>query len=489
MGFGQTDYDVSPISYIPSSETYPYQWYNQIDIIGAKWIMQSNPDIDYLWYNMINTRYSTASGGFQTHINTSDTNLNLRVGFNNMVGVLVFATDWFYNPATPYQGNRQLSYFNTEGAVVCALSDYTTNALKYQFHCRQDYGGHLTDDKLTLLLWGNGRMWVKLQGFVNNFDAIYNSIIRVDYVAGTAPLTAFNGQPDEAPAKLAAWQSSDLVTAASGDATYTHSYMETDAQTAWSPTKTGYPSPTVKGYEAETHCYNDFRRSNNQILIEPVTPVYNGAYSNTPFCLLPWWNNNYTTATPPYSIYNIQRQQIPRPYSKFYRTIALVRGSLPYVVTYDQVQKVDNNPSTFTYTLQMPTDVTFSYVATTPSDVIFTETATTARQFLVRVIYADGTTPTPPQIVTDKTSAIARNRLEIVRTNSGLQNFMVLLFPYTSGTALPVTTYNTTTTTLTLVSGGDTDTIQFLPNVEFTFARNGVQDMNYTNVFEAGPTS
>lgn len=352
----------------------------------------------------------------------------------------------------------------------------------------------MTDDKLTFLLWSDGRMWVKLQGFVNNFDAIYNSIIRVDYVAGTAPLTAFNGQPDEAPAKLAAWQSSDLVTAASGDATYTHSYMETDAQTAWTPTKTGYPAPTVKGYSNEIHCYNDFRRSNNKFVAEPVTATYNGLYANTPFCLLPWWNNNYTTATPPYSIYNIQRQQIPRPYSKFYRTIAMVRGPNPYVFTYDQVQRQDNNPSTFTYTLQMPTDVTFSYSATTPSDVMFIETTPmagqSARQFLVRVIYADGTTPTPPQIVTDKTSGIARNRLEIVRTNSGLQNFMVLLFPFTGGAnSLPTTTYNSATTTMTLVSGGNTDTIQFLPNVEFIFARNGVQDMNYSNIFEAGPTS
>jgi len=247
------------------------------------------------------------------------------------------------------------------------------------------------------------------------------------------------------------------------------------------------PPPSPPGYRPDLTSFNEYRRSNNQI-VEPYqkSQVMDPNWCNRPIWSLWWWNNSNVSPTPPSYTLPLQITNNSvisyNPCTKVYRTIGLIRGQRPYVLIFDNLAA---GPSTqlnsFDFTLHIPNDLQMAVPNKT--DIVFQTSATAKEKMLVKMIKADGIY-SPPQLLID-TFSNERYRLVVNRSGINEQNFIVLLFPYydvAPENVWPVVSL--VTNTLTITMDGNTDVFQLLPNTEFIFSRNGTQIINYQGQFE-----
>jgi len=212
-------------------------------------------------------------------------------------------------------------------------------------------------------------------------------------------------------------------------------------------------------------CYTyNFNPANNSGT--PVNYNYNQKVflsNSLPWCNLPWgqlpdWYNS--TATNPTTGSTARYWTNWVPVQRAFRTAGVVRGSTPFALVVDDIQK-DNASHAYDWRMMLADDLTASSNATfsvSGNDCIITPPSGNAK-FLVRVL-ASATTP---GFVTTNNIA-GQPMLDILETNAA-PNFKILLLPFTNAAPPATTTWSNTLLTVTMADG-QTDHVYFNPNAD-----------------------
>lgn len=331
--------------------------------------------------------------------------------------------------------------FNSRG-LVTARSSWRSQGLRLMFLPRANNGGHALADRNAFGLSGLGRVWLPIAGVspVSAGDtSLAASVPRIDNVG-----------PSTVPVRMLEFRDTPDFFVAASDAKDSYSYEEADTA-------------------ATAGAIPNFITPNSRL----ITPRSVG-WADVPFSLAnDWQTSAYPSRRDNFLVANTLVQRA-------FRTIALVRGTRPYALLVDDIQK-DATVRSYVSRLMLESDLTSLSVNGT--DAIVTS-ANSTTSLLVRVVGSAGT-PT-----FSMASPFSLNALDIA-VNAAAPDFRVLLFPFTNGDPLPVTTYQNNVLTVTL--DGRTDRIQLAPHADgrsrLTFSRptdltppvlNGVTDTTFT---------
>ena len=460
--------------------------YTAADQIAMQYVYTNIPAAAFLWRNYVMTAWTSNS------VATGTNNYKFFLDFRDSKFVVssVYGQDlleaalFVQDPATNVDWNVQnaavrtnLDFVDTSGSTIVGRSGTDSNSVSFQFHTRQDLGGHTFAERGGFSISGLGRVWVWFPYALNyGQDSGFSSMILVDDVAMSVTLQ--EGYKMRIPAKLAGWSSQTNALFATCDSTYAYN---------WAWIWNNYPSSGSvtlnSGYQAETNCLNSFRRSNNLV---PEN------FGNTPFVSFPQWD------TPGY-LEGIQRTSF-NPMQQVVRTAGLVRGVKPYVFVADDIQK-DNSPHVYKWLLQIPKDLALKTGAALPAgfrtntDCVLAEPASNGnRSLLVRVM-----SPTNWAAYTETVSNATYNseqfyRLVVITTNIA-PAFKVMLYPFAAGDPIPTNTW-TATNIFTVAISNQTDTFTFTPRGvtttdgrtvtlnEFQITRGTTNVMDYRNQIE-----
>ncbi len=440
------------------------------DLIGAKWMYPSNPKVDFAWRNRVQTKWIDGNG--TERVFYDGRKFGARSGYgNSLVPAAVFATDiastetWTAHNAAALGA---LDYLDDEGGTLVSRSAYDPDGTRLMVHIRQDFGGHTTADRNSFTLGALGRTFINHH---NIQDSIYHSVVHVDDKA--MKVTEKDGRKMRIPAKVSGWKIGTDSAFISGDATYAYS-------NEWTWRNDGV---IESGFVADNAKLNDFRRTGNKI---------SEAFGNTSFNAFPHWVST--------GLEGIQKK-LYQPMRQVYRTIGLVRGVKPYVLLVDDVRKDDavHNYKWFATVASGLDIVTGSMLPAgcdAATDAVLQETAGN-RRLLVRVLRADGT---PQQLSGTTGSSLAYletlgsyRRLVIERAVVVEPNFRVMLFPFRTGEAIPISGGSGNNLTVTI--GDQTDIVQYYPRSqtvggqtvtmnEFTIVRGDTTVVDYRNQVE-----
>lgn len=466
---------------------------NSLDYIGMKWMYPDDDAVDFTWRNFVLTEYEDSGGNPQTFLDLREAKFTLRSVYQNqLLPAAIFASDisststWQAQNAT---ARASLDFLDAEGGTVVSRSGHDADATSLLFHVRQDFGGHTCADRNTFTLSALGRLFVNYNSGSTNSglqEAKFHSIVEVDGLSMAT--TPKEGVKCRIPAKLAAWSpGGGDATFATGDATYAYS-NDWD----WIAYTT---TPSLRGgFTFDNNNHNTFRRSGNKI---------SEAFGNTPFVGFPHWVN-------PGQFEGIQSRPF-NPMRQVYRTIGLVRGEKPYVLVIDDVRK-DDATHTYKWFASIAEDLTIVTGASLPAgadpltDVVLEEPAATGnRRLLVRILNANGTpvSGTAPSVqgtslaytetINSPNTTETWKRLVVERASVIAPDFRILLFPFRSGDALPVTGFSGNSLSVTL--GSQSDAFTFAPRSatvggqtvtmnEFTLSRGGSMLLDYRNQIE-----
>ena len=456
------------------------------DQIAMQYVYTNIPAAAFLWRNYVMTAWTsnsvaTGTNNYKTFLDFRDSKFVVSSVYGqDLLEAALFVQD----PVTNVDWNVQnaavrtnLDFVDACGSTIVGRSGTDSNSVSFQFHTRQDLGGHTFAERGGFSVSGLGRVWVWFPYALNyGQDSGFSSMVLVDDVAMSVTLE--EGYKMRIPAKLAGWSSQTNALFATCDSTYAYN---------WAWIWNNYPSSgsvTINsGYQAETNCLNSFRRSNNLV---PEN------FGNTPFVSFPQWD------TPGY-LEGIQRISF-NPMQQVVRTAGLVRGVKPYVFVADDIQK-DNSPHVYKWLLQIPKDLALKTGAALPvgfrtnTDCVLAEPATNGnRSLLVRVM-----SPTNWAAYTETVSNATYNseqfyRLVVITTNVA-PAFKVMLYPFAASDPVPTNTW-TATNIFTVAISNQTDTFTFTPRGvtttdgravtlnEFQITRGTTNVMDYRNQIE-----
>jgi hypothetical protein len=219
----------------------------------------------------------------------------------------------------------------------------------------------------------------------------------------------------------------------------------------------------VLGDAHDCYTYN-FNSANNSGT--PVNCNYNQKLFSTnsiPWFNLPWGQlpNWYdSTATNPSTGSTARYWTNWVPVIKAFRTAGVVRGSTPFALVVDDIQK-DNASHAYDWRMILANDLTAASNATftvSGNDCIITPPTGNAK-CLVRVLASAST----PVFVTTNNIA-GQPMLDILETNVA-PDFKILLLPFTNATPPITTTWSNNLLTVTM-SDGQTDHIYFTTNAD-----------------------
>jgi hypothetical protein len=460
--------------------------YTAEDEIAMQYVYTNLPAAAFLWRNFVMTSWcsnspTSGTNNYKTFLDFRDSKFVVSSIYGqDLLEAALFVQD----PVTNVNWNSQnsnvlssLDFVDTFGSTIVARSGYDSNSVAFQFHTRQDLGGHTFAERGGFSISGLGRIWVWFPYALNyGQDPGFSSQILVDDIASFVTLQ--DGYKMRIPAKLAAWSTNASALFATCDSTYSYSW-----QWKWNQFLTNGTVTISSGYQAETNCPNNFRRTGNLI---PEN------YGNTKFVNWPHWNSvGY--------LEGIQRAPY-NPMQQVVRTAGLVRGAKPYVYISDDIQK-DNSPHAYKWLLQIPKDLTLKTGGALPAgfntntDCLLQEPATNgSRALLVRIM-----SPTNWTAYTETVSNVTYNseqfyRLTVLTTNVA-PAFKVMLYPFAPNDPLPTNTW-TATNIFTVTLAGQTDTFNFSPRAattsdgrsvtlnEFQITRGGTNIVDYRNQIE-----
>ncbi len=342
-----------------------------------------------------------------------------------------------------------LGKFDPQRGLGVARSDWGSNAVQLDFDCRFDTMtlGHLHSDRNNFTLMSHGRVWIGDPGYhLTENDG--HSTVLIDGL-GEAGCSVSNYWPSM-PAHFVEFRSQPMATLFSGDASPAYDY-------SWDWSVLGGGS----GYQP----YSSYLGTG---LITPwrwVDLMYSPPADLTGVNA---WMTNYVRANP--TLFN--------PVQRAFRTAMLLRGSTPYVVVVDDIQK-DNGPHTYDWsvnTIGMNTssgfadpnpDVSFVSAPDATNAVFYHAADTNGYQprLLVRVLGANGSA-TPIQLVDQIDAAGNRlKRIVVSRSSAISPAFKILLFPHLPGTALPTTVWSNNLLVVTMADG-QTDHLYFNSNAD-----------------------
>lgn len=483
FGFSWTHYDL--IGGEGTDNLRGGRLYTASDQIAMQWVYTNLPAANFLWRNFVTTAWTsnspaTGTNNYKTFLDFRDSKFAVSSMYlQDLVEVALFVQD----PATN-DWNAQsalvrpnLDMVDTHGSTIVSRSGTDSNSVSFQFHTRQDFGGHTYAERGGFAVSGLGRVWVWFPYALNyGQDPGFSSQVLVDDIASY--VTPQEGNKMRIPAKLAGWSTNPSALFATCDSTYSYTW-----QWIWNNYPAGSSVTLNGGYQPETNCFNNFRRSGNLI---PEN------YGYTPFVNYPHWDNPGWFEGIQRAPFNFMQQVI--------RTAGLVRGAKPYVFVADDIQK-DNASHVYKWLLQIPKDLTLRTGGTLPAgfnpatDCVLPEPATNGnRSLLVRIL-----SPTNWLAFTETVSNLAQNseqfyRLTVVSTNIA-PAFKVMIYPFAAGDPIPTNTW-TATNIFTVAIGAQTDTFTFSPRSvttadgrsvnlgEFQITRSGTNIVDYRNQIE-----
>jgi len=348
------------------------------DVVIAKYLFPTDPIVDFIYRNAFTSNYTngvqTVSGGDPMYHTLFQA-----------VGASDYNTSLTWNQAVTQQvvSNASLSSMFNQRGLMITRSDWTTNGIRMMFQPRSEPGGHSEADRNMFNLDALGRIYVpQCNGWagVNDFSDIA-SVPRIDNVG-----------PSTVPGAVVDF----------GD-TVNFTYGVGDASDCYSEQFGG--STTVAGF------------AYNQKLIYPI----NQGWANLPWGVLPDWYSSQSA---------LGYWEANTPVQRAFRTAGLVRGTTPYVLITDDLQK-DNASHVYDWRMILPTDLAANYSQISSNDIVFTST-NPAGKLLVRVLSTMGAAGFAVA------SHSGQQALSVFVTNVA-PDFKILILPYTNA-AVPVTT-------------------------------------------------
>ena len=414
--------------------------FNLSDILGLRYAFQNDADIDFMWRNHIEKWYRLNSTGYVYQQFEPATS-----GYHNyLLQAAIFCQDY-----TPGNWNTQnatiqdsLGFLGPERGLAVLKSGHDEDDLALHFHCRQDMGGHTHGDRNSFAMSALGRIWVRYTYGSHFQETEYHSCLLVNDLG--VPIADPDGRKARMPGKLVNYEDTGDAVQVCGDATYAYTW-----EWHWQsrPPTQDHSWLNTNGWSAVTEVWNDFR-------YEQGTE----AYHNIPFYNYAHWNNAGNLERMVKRAYN--------PMDYVYRTALLAREPQPYVVIADDVRK-DANINNFKWLMQIANDLFVSETIVSGdlcdfrNDLIFSESSGNNRKLLVRVLESRGTSQAYHETITPGINGNAPITRVVLESDAVEPEFKVLLFPFTDGDALPVTSWNANKDSLTITLNGRTNQILF----------------------------
>jgi len=394
--------------YLHALETFGYGWtWDEMlgsnnqgakmdDVIVAKYLFPTDPLVDFMYRNACGANYTNGLAGLSSGSPMYHALLQA-VCVSDYSGTNSTYSQAITNQVAP---NAPLScQFNQRGLMI-TRSDWTTNGLRLMFQPRSEPGGHSEADRNMFNLDGLGRILVpQCNGWAGVSD--FSDISSVPRIDGTGPSTI--------PATFIEFGDTGNYTYGVGDAADSYNKQFGGTTAVFSPTY-------------------------NSKLLNPIAQ----GWANLPMGILPDW---YT------SQYNLSGGntywQDNTPVQRAFRTAGLVRGSTPYVLITDDLQK-DNASHTYDWRMILPTDLAGNYTVS-GNDIVFTST-NPACKMLVRVL---NTNWSGSFAVAAHSGQMA---LSALITNI-TPDYKMLILPYTNATAPVTTSWSNNVLTVTMTDG------------------------------------
>ena len=391
------------------------------DIPALKWLYPNDPIIDFMQRNDYGqTNYLASS-------RITSVNLSFVYDLTETLVRAILAQDFKTNLNFPQALAQQVAtnapltcLFNQRGLLI-TRSDWTTNTLRLFFQPRSEPGGHAEPDRNAFDISALGRIWVpELNGWATPTDmSSIASLLRID---GHGPNTV--------PAAVVDFADTPNFTYAAGDAHDSYSYNFTT-------------TTTVVNGGPINYTYNQKLFQTNAL-----------PWFNLPWGQLPNWYDS--TATNPSTGSTARYLTNWFPVLRAFRTAGVVRGSTPFALIVDDIQK-DNSSHAYDWRMMLANDLTNANFAVSGNDCVITPISGNAK-FLVRVL----SSATAPNFSTN--SIVGQPMLDIVETNLA-PDFKILLLPFTNAAPPVVTTWSNNLLTVTMADG-QTDHIYFNTNAD-----------------------
>ena len=402
--------------------------HKEVDIIGLKYGFPHHPAVNLAYRNFVESPYYTSNGGLAVEYSVDVDKVSPRSTYqNSLLSLLIMSPDFEDGDfeAQNAASRNGLTFAGMGRGLMITNSDYTKDALELQFHARQDLGGHTAGDRNNVLLSALGRVFVRLPtGYI--YETQWSNGILVNDKG--VSITILEGSKARQPSKLAHIQDNALATFFTGDATYAY-----NTEWHWSPRLpgTGY---TRAGFQRSvTVTRNDFRHSDNKI---PYS------FGNVSFYDYAHWRYGGFLER------CIQKQV--NDMKQVYRLAGLVRGTYPYTLVVDDLEKLTGGASTnYKSIYQIPEDLTLLPKTNYPinadpvRDVILQEPAKTGnRRLLIRILNAEGSQPSGLFSFNETISyfEFGANRIAkrfIIERVAQKPRFRVMMYPYVEGDAIP----------------------------------------------------
>ncbi len=454
FGEGFTSYDVwGGSGYDPVTGGYKF---SAADAVGLKWVFPSDPKVDFVWRNYIETSQGLDSKGYVYQQVRPDDSY-----YNYLIPAAVFAQDYETDDwQTQADLTVQTDYFADDRGLAVLRSDSDKDAMAIQFHCRQDMGGHTHGDRNDFTMSALGRIWVRKSYSGSQFQPTwFHSTILVNDLG--VPVGDPDGDKCRQPGKILHWESDNDLSIIAGDATYAYSW-----DWHWSAQADGQDHPWLgnDGWEKVTETWNDFQYS-------PQSETH----FDLPFYDFPHWHVEGKFERMVKKSFN--------PMQRVIRSVAMVRTARPFALIVDDVQK-NEEAQNYKWLAQIARDLTIKETLVSldldnyRNDIILEEPAARGnRRLLVRVLHNEGFDGTRAPGIVDTMAYNeyfngtpytpnpnwVRPRL-IVESNSIAPDFKVMLFPFTEGDVLPITKWNDSKDTLSIINAGLEDVFVFEKN-------------------------
>jgi|GEM_PF-1593672 len=362
---------------------------------------------------------------------------------------------------------RPLHLFSAQRGFGVARSDWSDSALQVDFENRFDAFalGHNHAVRNHFTLFALGREWIGGQGYHYIANDLKSTVLIDGLGQSSASLQALAaaGKPaviswPPLPGKFLENIDQPLLSLFAGDAKTAYTYSWKDQSYSYNPGDVPVGSIQTP-YRWKDLAYPGF--------VLPSANIGDNAWADT----------------------YIRAEATPfNPVERAFRSVLTIRGSRPYVLVLDDIQK-DSSPRTYTWSANTVTnynvvDMAIQGTATPTQAVLYhTPDAASGPRLLVRVLEGQGTASTP--ITLDNTpldfgeGPFAARRIQITRTSTVAPDFKVLLYPHQSGEALPSTAYDRATGVLSItLPDGTADVFRLVAQPDgrtrvASFARNG----------------
>lgn len=404
--------------------------FSPCDILGLKYMFPEDKAIDWVYRQSVGDDYSQIPDRPDGY-------------FNGLLFFAIFASDFGSTNGDVSKLNLGNTFFCGERALMMTRSGWETNAAMLNMHIRQANGGHPFADRNALMVAGAGRIWSP-NGYAS-FKTAENSVVSIDSKSQTV----------ETPGRLVDFVDQPLATFAVGDAKYCWDWQWKRLEKRGGYyTRDDVESKKVViplGFEPEMHSVNDFAFKKLEY-----------PYLKVPFFELPSWILPSGALTP------IVRSPL-YPVQRAFRTAGLIRGTHPYMLVLDDIQK-DATTHHYDWNLTLEHDIQIASMTKNQdgtTDVLLTGSDPDQKNpkakeitqptlpagskipdgqpmLLVRVLDAKGLgTPfvqeNPNQTDSKKYSPI---RHLVIPSDSVSPDFKMLIYPYHQGTPLPLTRWD-----------------------------------------------